>query len=355
MAGSSFDANDLRLRVQSCFSLGEMRRLLLGWGASPADTEGDAGSLAQRVVRLGLKELGENELVRKLRAEKPLAEWPDPTETGDERWAGPASRTFAETKMEGTPATLDAAEAPAPSVAVPRPPSARPAGLVFLDIDDMRRREAPNRRWGLVAAAVAAGVLVVGGAFAAGLLLRSPSEQAAVAPSASEGAAVRSNGPGGKAATLLDAKLRQVAALCDLPEEPTPSVGVLMLAQEACGRDEITRQERARQRKRAEELGEAPDPAPYPDPVPDEPPPDAVPARDRLPPGVRFIPKPPAPPKVDPPPKKTTSCPDKCKRLRSECARSCGPEPSDASLYGAYASCTGRCVSQESQCRRSCL
>lgn len=91
-----FDSNDLRVRVQSSFSTGEMKRLLMGWGASPEELEGDANSLATRVVRVGFRRFGLAELMHKLRGEKPLTEWPDPSSEPDERWAGPPSRALSQ-------------------------------------------------------------------------------------------------------------------------------------------------------------------------------------------------------------------------------------------------------------------
>src|SRR5688500_4609090 len=80
--------SELRLRLQAALSLSEMRRLLTSWGADPAEVEGDAATLAHRVVRLGDKSFGRAELVRRLRAEKPLVEWPDVAEDDAAKWAG---------------------------------------------------------------------------------------------------------------------------------------------------------------------------------------------------------------------------------------------------------------------------
>lgn len=91
-----FDSNDLRVRVQSSFSTGEMKRLLMGWGATDAELEGDANALATRVVRVGFRRFGLAELMHKLRGEKPLTEWPDPSSEPDERWAGPPSRALSQ-------------------------------------------------------------------------------------------------------------------------------------------------------------------------------------------------------------------------------------------------------------------
>ncbi len=412
----SFSASDLRARVHSGFSAFELRKLLSSWGATPEETEGDSTALAHRVVRLGYKRFGLGELVHKLRAEKPLLEWPDPGSEPDERWAGPPSLTGAAAAgFTATPAppevaadvtvqmsertlaeTLGAAPIPAAEPAPPTvaptlsmeavspwtegpwsargprasapPPSSRSQegppsrGLVFAEPEYFRRANAPSKppsRAPLFIAIGAAVVAVAGVAFGAGWLIQARrGEGSAPAASAATGAPVepRGHGPAGRAADLFDDGLRRVAETCGLDVTGTPTPEVFALAQEACGRDETLRMERAeaKRRRAGRDALDSPalDPPPRRFPQDDPPLPARQPTPPRLPAhDADFRAAPPPAPKQAPAP----SCSAKCSAARDECSAGCGAEPNDASLYGAYQSCTSRCMTQETRCRRNCF
>jgi hypothetical protein len=167
-----YDESDLRLRVQASFSLPEMRRLLLGWGATPEEAEGDARELSLRVVRLGVKRFGAGELVHKLKADKPLTEWPDPAAEADERWAPqPPAPSFdvGETTVVDLPPAMDEPQPPSAPASAPKPAQAGPRSnpMVFLSPEELRRRDAPRRGWSPALIGVSA-LLLVGCVVAAG-------------------------------------------------------------------------------------------------------------------------------------------------------------------------------------------
>lgn len=382
-----FDESDVKLRVQASFSLPELRRLVLGWGATPEEAEGDGGALAQRAVRLGLRRFGPDELLRRLRAEKPLTEWPDPAAEEDERWAprppapsleegeatsvdlvppiaaDPPADLQAATpaQPEPTPPDLARPEAAPPSwrEPAPAPRSTRLGGeapsnpLVFLEPEALRRRDAPRRRWGLLAIGAGA-LLLLGCAVAAGTWLTRGRQEGAATPTPGP------QGPAVRAAGVLDEGLRRVAEGCAIDVAGQPSIEVFALAQEACGREEaqIWSRKKQRERERAVAGNDEPDPAAQPFRYSTPP----VPIQDRLPLKLQQAPAAPAgkpgPGKAEPVapklPPASGSCTSRCQRTRGECDKSCGKEPSDASQYGPFQACASRCVSAETRCRREC-
>ncbi|MBL8744193.1 MAG: hypothetical protein JNK04_23960, partial [Myxococcales bacterium] len=227
----AFDPTDLRLRIQAGLSAPEMRRLLGSWGASAEEVAAkDAGALAHYVVRVGAKQFGPAELIRRLSREKPLVEWPEVPDEPDSRWAGPMSVPGPTPAPPEVTAALsedtevDAHELPPPSAAPASrapvsqgaPPSSRaPAslpkssGLVFHDATTLRGepvRASIDAR--IAIAAVAVMFLLVGAAFAAGLVWRrSASPVPSAAAPVETAREVRTTGIAGRAASMVEARL----------------------------------------------------------------------------------------------------------------------------------------------------
>ncbi len=369
----AFDPTDLRLRIQAGLSAPEMRRLLGNWGATAEEAAAkDASALAHYIVRVGAKQFGPAERIRRLSLEKPPVEWPEVPEPPDSRWAGPMSvpgptpappevsaaldepgggDTFVDAP-EPPPASLAPASQAPTSQAAPasRAPQSVPksSGLVFVDATTLRG-EPP--RTGIDARIVVAGgagmILLAGAAFAAGLVWRrAPDTPSNTAPSAEPAKETRSGGVAGRAANMVEARLLGVADACGLTVNGEPSREVLELAQEACGRDEVERQRRSRDRAALRAVSDD-EPS---DPI------TPLPGADRTAktaPEPRTIARDPQPPKITAPAK--PSCGAACARVRAECSEACGAEPADASQYDRYQACTGRCVTQETRCRQSCF
>ncbi len=368
------DARELKLRIQGGFSSGELRRLLESLGAPHGDLPDDRAVLANHVVRVGEKSLGLNELVRRLKHEKPLYEWPE-VEEDDTKWASPRSAAvpdlLAEPEAETAGPTLVELELPKPEAPIAPPTEAAPPSSVRHEDAPVSRAPAsrvgpastgagaPSARGNLLVfepessarpedtkprghdpriliAALGLMVVLAAIAFGAGLAWRG-SPSAAASSSADATPAPRSSGLAGRAADQLDKRLANVAGFCDLDLSEAPSRAVLEVAQRGCGTAE---QERLRRQERAKLDAERPRPS-YLDEPTDQPeePSEPVPVRT---PGTR-----PAQPAGN-------RCLNDCQRVRSECVDSCGPEPTDASGYDKYQACTGKCLTGDSRCRLAC-
>jgi len=367
-----------------------MRRLLQSWGASADEAAAsDPSALAHYLTRVGAKQFGPAELIRRLALEKPLVEWPEVPEEPDSRWAGPMSipgPTPAPPEVSAVieEAAVSRSELPAPEpeadvdasppsraplsraplsgapvsrAPVSRAPVSQPVssvpkstGLIFADATTLRGQQPRQGLDPRLLVVVAAGMIVLTGlAFAAGLVWRSSDDAPLASTSAPELLAPtpRSNGVAGKAANMFEARLLGVAEACGLSVSGEPSREVLELAQEACGRDEVERQRRTRDRTPSRRVIDDEDN----DPLAPLPPERAQPSRSV--PEPRTIVQDPKPPKATAPAK--PSCSTACARVRAECAEACGVEPSDASQYDRFQACSGRCVTQETRCRQSCF
>lgn len=354
---SEVDTNELSLRVQGAFSAGEMRGLLQRWGLGGESTPSDAARLSRELVRAGHKRFGLAELVRRLRTERPLVEWPEvsdadarfaprsteipdlgaaPPDAGAAPGVAPTMVDVEPSSSEGAPPSVDAAgprsgQAGRPELETkPLEPKAleprRP--LVFEPSEAVRE---PSRGLDpkLVVAGLGLVVVLAGIAFAAGVAYTG---RAAETPSAG-GEAPRPvpSGPAAKAAALLSGGLEGVARLCAIDPEARLSHSVFVLAREDCG-DPRSRARRPRSSPRIPDLPPEPDrPRTEPEPAPE-----------------------PARPTNTPLPPAKNGCVTACQRVRQECNGACGAEPSEASLYDAYNACKGRCLSAESRCRLSC-
>ncbi len=346
---------ELRLLVQTSFSTGELRRLLQTWGAEAEELDGDATTLAHRLVRLGEKRFGTSEMTRRLRAEKPLLEWPEEN-AGSDRWAGPAPGIDVDETVVETPAVpetvLELTPPPAPTQIEQEPPQSAPPvsktpprstanPMVFLEPEALRQkpaRQGIDPKWVAIAGG---GILaVVGLAFVAGLAWRT----ADAPPEPTAGAPGPTSVLGTRAAAFFDKSLLSVAQLCELDVEGAPTVEVLGVAQEACGppKPGAARRERPELDYEPSDRREPRDP--------------------RTDPG-RPEPRPDAPPRTE---KKAAAggdaaggggrgaCTKTCMRVQDECIGACGKEPKDASLYDKYQACTSKCYTSSARCRTSC-
>ncbi|NUO52948.1 MAG: hypothetical protein HOV80_29225, partial [Polyangiaceae bacterium] len=336
---SRANTRELRLRVQSGFSAGEIRRLLEAWGAAPEELEGDVGTLAHHLVRIGDKRFGVPEMARRFRAEKPLLEWPE-EDWGSDKWAGKGPGIDVETTIVDVPvppektvieAVPEEAAPPAEepesikapeSVKAPPPPSTKNP-MIFLEPEAMRAkpaRQGIDPKW--LAIGGGALVVVVGLAFVAGLAWRRDDAAPEAAPQA------KPDGPtlmGARAAGFLDQSLLSVAALCELDVDGAPTREVLIVAQESCG------PQKPGPSRRRPELGD--EPAPRPD----------EPTRVR----PRAAPEPEPKRNDNPAPAPAAgggkgSCTKSCMRVQDECLGACGDEPKDAKLYDAFQQCTSK-------------
>ena len=363
----SFDAADLRLRVRGAFSGAELRRLLEAWGGKPEELSGSQTELAHQLVKLGCKVHGLSELLRKLSNEKPLVEWPE-VPNDDERWAGPMSLnveapppSFAapeageasESALEpGTvvqheggveselaPSAVPPAPSPASTVVEPAPPSVlRPAAPYAFEASPPIAGGPP---WKLLA--IVGGIVgLVGVAFAVGTLVASSRDKRASEPtSEQQSSRPRGKGAAAKAATLLERALTALGDLCEVEVEGEPTVEVLELSLEACGRDEVDKLRRQQERQVLESRQDDRD---RPDPT--------VPSSRPLPPRPGFAP--PSPGRTTTTVAPRAGCRGACNTSRGECQTSCGREPSDASRYAPYQACISHCVAEESRCRLAC-
>ncbi len=369
----SFDPTDLRFRVRSAFTSAELRRLLVGLG-EPEEPLGALGptELAHQLVRVGGRVLGPRELLVRLRAEKPLFEWPV-LDDHDERWAGPMSLRM-EPAVPSADAVSEASdtlvmEAPgAPNEGPPAPEAdaapregggaaasegglQEPSSTARLRPDEgppqpssrfvTTETEPARSPRGLVVAAVAGLVVGLGGiAFGVGTWVgRSREDAPAAEPTVKR--APRTRTPAGRATTLLDKALTAVGLVCDVNVDGALTVEILEMSLEACGRDEVDKLRRQRERDALDDRLEDSRPRP-PDPAPSSTlgrPRGGAPADRPANPGVA-----PARP----------SCRQSCAASRSSCQADCGREPSDAARYAPYQTCISHCVADESRCRLGC-
>jgi hypothetical protein len=346
----SFDPTDLRLRVRSAFTLAELRRLLAGLGESEESVSAEGSTeLAHRVVRVGAKQLGPRELLVRLRAEKPLFEWPE-LDDQDERWAGPMSLRMespvttegealepSDTLVMTTPETaggVSAPEAPGETDG----PAAAPPSLRFASVEPEPVRRG---RWPWVAAIGGLVVGLGGIAFGVGTWMGRGRVET---PTASEPAvqrAPRKGTPAGRAMTLFDKALTSVGLVCDVNVDGALTVEILEMSLEACGRDEVEKLRRQREREVLEErLADARPRAPDPTPTAPTTRPRAGAPADRTAASTPLAARP--------------SCKQVCASGRASCQSDCGKEPSDAARYGPYQACVSHCVAEESRCRLGC-
>jgi hypothetical protein len=201
----------------------------------------------------------------------------------------------------------------------------------------------PSTRW-LVFAAIAGLVVGLAGvAFAVGTWMGRGGREVASQPTVQR--APRTRTPAGRASTALDKALTAVGLACDVNVDGELSVEILELSLEACGRDEVDKLRRQREREVLEDRLEDVRPR-----TPTSPPSTSAPPRPRGAPADRTAAPDPRGGGAAPRP----SCRQSCAAGRSSCQADCGKEPSDAARYGPYQTCISHCVADESRCRLGC-
>jgi hypothetical protein len=382
---------ELRLRVEGSFTGTELRQLAQKWGLVPEPTwDRSPTHLVRGLVAQADRMFGSAELVRRLRAERPLVEWPDFESDEAAKWgprapvspavseeatlvgappeAAPdptladlgelelpeADATVVEDEGREPPVALEpgpppsaradapvpsqraAAPSPAPDAGPPssaaRPPTSRaPFPGTFQDAgaSSPRAREGIDPKVLVVVAGLMLALAVV--AFGAGLFWsrRGPSTEAPKA-----GAAPRPNAVASRASSVLDAALLGVATRCEVDVDGAPGAEILATAQEGCGR--ATRE--AKRRALNDRATPAPLDPSLPRPRADANDDDRRPSRPSTGGGAPERP----------------TCLSRCAGVKGDCMSACGEEPSDASKFDVWQACSGRCLASESRCRLSC-
>lgn len=336
----------------------------MGFGEA-AEPLGALGTteLAHQLVRVGAKTLGLQELLVRLRAEKPLFEWPV-LDDHDERWAGPMSLRMdpappstaevppSDTLVMGAPSDSSLGDLTAPEEPPPEAPLGGASREGALPEEPPSSRSVvsepaapPSTRWLAFAAIAGLVVGLAGVAFAVGTWVgRGRQEPVANEPTVQR--APRTRTPAGRASTLLDKALTAVGLVCDVNVDGELSVEILEMSLEACGRDEVDKLRRQREREALEDRLEDVRPR-MPDPAS-----TSAPQRPRggAPADRTDAPDPRGGGAAAPRP----SCRQSCAAGRSSCQADCGKEPSDAARYGPYQTCISHCVADESRCRLGC-
>jgi hypothetical protein len=258
----------------------------------------------------------------------------------------PSDTLVMEAPSDSSLGDLTGAEAPPPEAplggasregALPEEPLAPPSSRFVVS----EPAAPPSTRW-LVFAAIAGLVVGLAGvAFAVGTWMGRGGQEVASQPTVQR--APRTRTPAGRASTALDKALTAVGLACDVNVDGVLSVEILELSLEACGRDEVDKLRRQREREALEDRLDdvrprTPDPATSAPPRPRGAPADRTAAPD--PRGGGVAPRP--------------SCRQSCAAGRSSCQADCGKEPSDAARYGPYQTCISHCVADESRCRLGC-
>jgi hypothetical protein len=329
MATGAQHRGELRLRIEGAFSAAQLCELADKWNLERDPRwERSAADAAHGFMKVAERRLGLLELVRRLKLERPLYEWPDLDEAALAEWGPPPS----------VPATTIAGPGNADTVVAPPPDAAAaPAAPMRNDAPfpgTFTPRTAESKGIDPKVLLVVAGVmlLVVLVAFGAGLAWSKRSERLAASNSASPA----SSGPAHVASQIFDDALVEVADRCDMSIEGPATKDVLTAAQVLCGGGGGTKR-----------------PAKSHEPYigPDFGPTDANAAAKRTATPAHDAPPPPA---AEPRAPAKSNCLTRCASDHSSCVSGCGPEPSDATKYDSWQSCSSRCLTSESRCRLSC-
>lgn len=347
---------ELRRRMQGSFSPGELKTLGSAIGLSPVEAwEKGPESATRDIIRRAHEGPGLGVLLDRLKLDRPLVEWPEPTLPAD----APISSALASTAtpapvgpVAAVPDLLDGPTivdpyagppdltpppmpaAPAPEVAPPpsasevaetSAPSASaggpPASWPMQNLPPPEKKGIDGRTLAVAAACVG---LAVGIAFVGGIVFSRRSAPTAIAGT------TRSETLAGHAANVMDGAIVEVARGCGLVVEGAPDRSVLKRAQTSCGHP----------------VAAAGRPPRSYDPDDIEPPKlDVAPASPRAKPITG-----PAEPATPP----TDLCRAGCKSERRTCMKACGEEPKDASGFDAYQQCHSQCLGGESACRQRC-
>lgn len=328
------DARELRQRMLGAFSAHEMAELAatLGVATSGAGAEANAREIVRSYERSG----DLDGLLERLRAERPLLEWPvRPSESaaeepsspeGAEEPPAPSNEEPAGTKLETPSSRHEARQAAgAPGVDEPAPSAPWPGNEPTAPEAAHRERGLDPRILVLVSGLTVVAALI---AFAAGRASTGGNRGAAEATKA-VAPQRRPAGPATHAADAIARGLAGVAGACEIPA--SDDANVLQRAVEQCG----------------------PAPLPRPRPAPDAPElaPSAAPAATDDPgPGRYGIP---APTPATRAPTEGT-CLRGCAATHAACGGRCGKEPTQGTQYADYQSCLAKCLSSASKCRLAC-
>lgn len=358
---------ELRRRIQGSFSLSELRSLGAAIGLSHVEAwDRGSESTTRDIVRRAHEGPGLGVLLERLRLDRPLVEWPDPTpsqraeaESGasipglalspeapdldgptivdpyadpgaDPGAAAPARPTdLTPPPVPVDPSSAAAVDAPPPSEveplsslgAPPDPPDAPSNPWPMANLREPQRGGLDTR---ILAIAIACVSLVVVVAFVGGMAF---SRRGAPAVASAGG---RTDTLAGRAANAMDGAIVEVARGCGLVVQGPPDRLVLKRAQVSCGHP----------------VAVAGRPPPGYDPADIEPPKlEVLPASPR----TRPITGPTGP--VGPP---ADLCRAGCKSERRSCMAACGSEPTDASGFDAFQQCHSKCLGAESTCSQRC-
>lgn len=326
---ATVDSRELRQRMLVAFSANEMAELAATLGVATSGTSAEAS--AREIVRSYERKGDLEGLLERLRAERPLLEWPAHSpETAAE---DPSSPEGTEAFVSNEAPAATATEGPSPRDEAGQPsgtPVDAPAPSAPWPGNEPTEPEAANRERGLDPRilVLVSGLTVIAAliAFAAGRASSGSSRGAAEAAKTSAPHR-RPAGPATHAADAISRSLAGVAGACEIPA--SDDADVLQRAVEHCG------------------------PAPRPRLTPDAP--DlamsAAPAASDDPgPGRYGIPAP--TPAARAPAEGT--CLRGCAATYAACGGRCGKEPTQGTQYADYQLCLAKCLSSASKCRLAC-
>ncbi|WP_437912019.1 hypothetical protein WME73_32070 [Sorangium sp. So ce302] len=357
-------AAEIRGRITACFSMAELRRFAEELGVPDIPWERGIQGAAYELVRRfeQRRELGP--LVERLRAARPLVEWPDtptvpsaassePAHTDIPR---PAPLPNLSPMVAPSPPLEVATLAPpassptprTPNVTGPQPANARPpgaAGPAQLPAGSpragapARRPRRIDSRLALAALGLVAVSLIV--AFLIGRASSAPGDDAARGSAASASAtqkgapppAARPDGVASRAAAAIDRRLESLARACEIP--PGSAEDVMRRAFERCGPPPASAGHRTTPAQRSD--------------------PPATQAPGALPASPGAGPRAAAATGLAPA-GGNAGCVGACERRHQACrATQCGKEPTQSTQYQRYQGCLSDCLEQASKCRLGCL
>ncbi|WP_437973529.1 hypothetical protein WMF11_32495 [Sorangium sp. So ce295] len=357
-------AAEIRGRITACFSLVELRRFAEELGVPDIPWERGIQGAAYELVRRfeQRRELGP--LVERLRAARPLVEWPDTPTVPSAASSEPAHTDIPRpaplpnlSPMVAPSPPLEAATLAPPSivptprtpnVTAPQPANARPpgaAGPAQLPAGSPRAgapARQPRRidpRLALAALGLVAVSLIV--AFLIGRASSAPGDDAARGSAASASAAqkgapppaARPDGVASRAAAAIDHRIESLARACEIP--PGSAEDVMRRAFERCGPSPASAGHRTTPAQRSD--------------------PPAAQAPGALPASPGAGPRPAAATGLAPA-GGNAGCVGACERRHQACrATQCGKEPTQSTQYQRYQGCLSDCLEQASKCRLGCL
>jgi hypothetical protein len=352
---TAHSAAEIRGRITACFSLAELRRFAEELGVPDIPWERGIQGAAHELVRRfeQRRELGP--LVDRLRAARPLVEWPDtPTVPSAASSIEPAHTDIPRPaplpklpQMPPPSPTLEAATLAPPAITpTPRTPNvtgaeptkARSPGAAGPGGAPARTPRRIDSRLAVGALGLVAASLIV--AFLIGRASSAPGDDAArggaasasAAPKGAPPPAARPDGVASRAAAAIDRRIEGLARACEI--QPGSAEDVMRRALERCGPSSASAAHRT---------------APA---QPSDPPAAQAPAAQ-------------ASPGAEPraaaaaglaPAGGNTGCVGACERRHKACrATQCGKEPTQSTQYQRYQSCLSDCLEQASKCRLGCL